>query len=168
MVSITINILEVIMKDKFRNPIQIGIITNNLEKTIANFKRILDIEPRAIADFPPIGHEDVYQEFKGEKSQSVGKFCFFDFGNIEIEVIYPVSGESIWKDFLDEHGPGLHHIKFSVPEHDESMEHLRQLGFNVHKGGAAVGKNTGKKWLYYNTFAELGFDMEVMNEIVKE
>ncbi len=159
---------EWIMENKFRNPIQIGIITDDLDKSIAYFKSILGIEPRAIADFPPEGYEDVYQEYKGKKGNSSGKFCFFDFGNIEIEIIYPVSGESVWKDFLDEHGPGLHHIKFSVAEHDESRAHLKKLGYDVYQGGAAVGKNAGKEWVYYNTFSELGFDLEVMNEHIKK
>lgn len=155
------------MEEKFRNPIQIGIIVSDLDATIRNFKKILEIEPRAIAEFPPLDSPDVEQYYNGEPGNSKGKFCFFDFGNIEIEVIMPISGKSIWQDFLDTHGPGLHHIKFSVGTHKESKAFMGDIGFSISQMGAAVGRNTGKEWLYYNTYDKLGFDLEVMNEIIE-
>jgi catechol 2,3-dioxygenase-like lactoylglutathione lyase family enzyme len=35
-------------------------------------------------------------------------------GEIYLELIQPIEGKSIWKDFLDKNGEGIHHIGFVV------------------------------------------------------
>ena len=36
----------------------------------------------------------------------------------------------------DEHGPGLHHLKFSVPTHEPSMSYLKDKGIEIEQMGA--------------------------------
>lgn len=155
------------VKQYFRNPIQIGLLVNDLDETLANLQKIFGIGPFRIVDFPPEGEEDVKMMYHGRDSKFRAKFCFFDLGNIELEIIQPLEGDTVWGDFLREKGPGLHHIKFSVPTHDETVEYLTGQGIEISQMGASVGKNLGKEWLYYNTHDLIGFDIEMMNEIVK-
>jgi methylmalonyl-CoA/ethylmalonyl-CoA epimerase len=152
----------------FRNPIQIGLIVEDLDKTLENLQSIFGIGPFRIVDFPPQGHEDIMRQYKGENGDFTAKFCFFDLGNIELEIIQPLSGKSIWRDFLDKNGPGLHHIKFSVPEHAEVKQHLTENNINISQMGASVGKNAGKTWVFYDTEDKIGFAVELMNTIVKK
>ena len=88
-------------------------------------------------------------------------------GNIELEIIQPLDGKNIWRDWIDKHGEGIHHIKFLVPEHDDSREYLNEKSIKVIQRGASVGKNAGKEWVFYDTYDKLGFDLEIMNEIVR-
>ena len=39
----------------------------------------------------------------------------------QIELIQPLEGRSIYSDFLQAHGPGLHHIRFSVEPFDAAV-----------------------------------------------
>lgn len=151
----------------FRNPIQIGLIVEDLEETLCNLQNLLGIGPFRVVEFPPEGQEDVMRKYKGEDSDFTAKFCFFDLGNIEIEVIQPLTGKSIWRDFLDKKGPGIHHIKFSVPEHDPIKKYMQEKNIDISQMGASVGKNAGKEWVFYNTDDQVGFAVEVMNEIIK-
>ncbi len=153
-------------KDVFKNPIQIGMVVEDLEGALRNFEEILGIGPFTIVDFPP-GGEDVKMMYKGKPEPFTAKFCFFNLGNIEIEVIQPLTGKTIWRDFLDEKGPGLHHIKFSVPEHEPAKTYLEGKDLSISQMGASVGKNLGKEWVYYDTEDKVGFAIELMNEIVK-
>jgi len=41
----------------------------------------------------------------------------------------PAEGESIYRDFLNEHGEGLHHVNFLVDDADETAEILVKQGF---------------------------------------
>jgi methylmalonyl-CoA/ethylmalonyl-CoA epimerase len=151
----------------FLRPIQIGLIVKDLDRTLENLQKIFGIGPFRIVDFPPEGHEDIKRVYKGENADFTAKFCFFDLGNIELEIIQPLSGKSIWQDFIDEKGPGLHHIKFNVPEHGPVSTYLEGNGIGITQMGGAVGKNAGKEWVFYDTEEKIGFAIETINEIIK-
>jgi mannose-6-phosphate isomerase len=152
----------------FKNPIQLGILVDDLDKYLSNLENVLGWAPWRIAEFPPVGNEDVYREYKGEQSDFKAKFCFLHLGNIEIELIQPLEGKNIWRDWIDEHGQGIHHIKFLVPEHDDSKQYLKEKGIDLHQWGASVGPNAGKEWLFYNTYDKFGFDLETMNYVIRK
>lgn len=154
------------VKQYFKNPIQIGLLVDDLEGTMANLEKIFGIGPFRVVDFPPVDEPNVKMMYHGKDSKFRAKFCFFDLGNIELEIIQPLEGESIWRDFIDQKGPGLHHIKFSVPTHEGTREYLTDQGIEISQMGASVGKNAGKEWVFYNTHELVGFDIETMNEIV--
>ena len=154
-------------KRTFRNPIQIGILVDDLDGYLKNLEDIVGMEPWRIASFPPDNQPDVYREYHGEPADFKAKFCFYNLGNIEIEVIQPLEGKNIWRDWIDKHGQRIHHIKFLVPEHDDSKQYLKDNGIDLYQWGASVGPNAGKEWLFYNTYDKLGFDLELMNEIVR-
>ena len=153
------------VKKLFSNPIQIGMIVDDLDKTLENLQNIFGMGSFKIVDFPQEGEEDVKMIYKGENAKFKAKFCFYNLGNIEFEIIQPLEGKTIWRDFLDKKGPGLHHIKFSVPKHDESREYLFENGIKISQMGASVGKNAGKEWVFYDTEELVGFAIETMNEI---
>ncbi|RJP55373.1 MAG: hypothetical protein C4583_00595 [Anaerolineaceae bacterium] len=155
------------IKKLFRNPIQIGLIVDDLDKVLKNLEEILGIGPFKIVDFPPEG-ADIKMMYKGEPSSFKAKFCFFDLGNIELEVIQPLEGDTVWGDFLKaNNGMGLHHLKFSIHEHQPVREYLESKGISVSQMGSSVGKNAGKEWVFYNTEDKVGFALELMNSIVK-
>ena len=65
-------------------------------------------------------------------------YCAISYiGNIQIEVIQPEYGPSAYKKFLDEKGPGIHHIKEHVPDErlDETLEDYKKKGLNVYFEG---------------------------------
>lgn len=155
------------VKELFRNPIQIGLIVDDLEPVMKNLEEILGIGPFRIVDFPPEG-ADVKMFYRGKPAQFKAKFCFFDLGNIELEIIQPLEGDTVWGDYLKaNNGKGLHHIKFNVPEHEPVKMYFDSKGIEVSQMGSSVGKNAGKEWVFYDTEDLFGFAVEVMNSIVK-
>ena len=89
-----------------------------------------------------------------------------DFGNIEIELIEPISGESGYSKYLEEHGEGLHHMMFEVPDLDEAVSLFSQLGINVLFGG--TGNRPGTTWLHLDTIEMLGWSIELRNSLPKQ
>ena len=151
-------------KTVFDNPIQIGVLTRDLEGYLDKLERIFGIGPWRIASYPPEGTTP-FREYMGKAGNFKAKFCFFMFGNIEIEVIEPLEGENIWGDFIDKHGNAIHHIKFLTDDHRPVEEHLNKHGYKIIQQGEGVGHNAGKIWAFYNTFDDIGFDVEVMNRL---
>ncbi len=150
-------------KEIFKQPIQVGVLVKDLEGYLSKLQNVFGMGPFRIADYPP-EDEIPFREYHGKTGNFKAKFCFYHLGNIELELIQPLEGESIWQDFLDTHGPGIHHLKFLVPEHEEVRNYMEAHGYQMYQQGAAVGPNKGRVWAFYNTYDEIGFDVEIMNE----
>lgn len=150
-------------KEIFVNPIQVGVIVNNLEGYLQKLNDVFGMGPFRINEYPPKG-ETPYREYHGKSGNFVAKFCFYHLGNIELELIQPISGDSIWQDYIDKHGEGIQHIKFLVKDHKPVEKYLNDNGYKIYQQGAAVGPNKGRVWAFYDTYEDIGFDIELMNE----
>ena len=149
------------------DPIQIGLIIRDFESARQSYKDLLGMSEFRVASFPPNTDEDPKRIYRGKNGNFVAKFYFFQWGNIEFELIEPLEGESVWEDFLsDGKAFGLHHIKFSVDRVEPLDEYFAQFGVKRIQQGAAVGPNKGKTWVFYDTMDKLGFDIEVFNKII--
>ena len=58
-------------------------------------------------------------------------------GDMQLELIQPVKGESIYTDFLDRTGGGLHHLCWEVDDLDAALE--RAAGIEVVQTGDMAG-----------------------------
>lgn len=150
-------------KDIFTQPIQIGMLVRDLDAYLERLDKILGMGPFRVVDYPPAG-EEMFREYRGKEGNFKAKFCFYHLGNIELELIQPLEGESVWEEFLEKHGPGLHHLKFLVPEFDGIKQYMSENGYEISQQGDAVGINKGRVWAYYNTYEDIGFDVEIMNQ----
>lgn len=158
-----------IQNDEFKKLIQIGMVVSDLDKTLDNFQKVLGIGPFKVVKYPTdemTEPERAQREYKGSPANFSAYFCFFDFGNIEFEIIQPLEGESTWSDFLKEKGPGLHHLKFLIKNYDEVKDELNRKGFEMVQRGPAVGMNRGREWSYFDATETLGINIELMNEII--
>ena len=149
-------------KQVFTAPIQIGVLTNDLEQYLDKLEKVFGMGPWRIADYPPTG-SNPFTEYYGKKGDFKAKFCFYHLGNIELEIIQPLEGDNIWADFIKEHGNAIHHIKFLTDDHKPVEKYLNSNGYKIIQQGEGVGPNAGKIWSFYNTFDDIGFEVEVMN-----
>ncbi len=56
---------------------------------------------------------------------------FVQIGSFQIELIQPVEGEPIYKEFLNSKGEGAHHIAFTVDDLDEETAKLVEKGIII-------------------------------------
>jgi methylmalonyl-CoA/ethylmalonyl-CoA epimerase len=76
-----------------------------------------------------------------------GKFA--SLGSVRLELIQPVEGKSLWGDFLESKGEGLHHLGFTVDNLEKEGAELINKGFKLlfksnykNGGGAAYYSNS--------------------------
>ncbi len=64
---------------------------------------------------------------------------------VDIELIEPVEGRIVQSRFLDEVGPGLHHVSFTVDDVKETLAELEGKGAEliVHNPGSFAYLRTG-------------------------
>ena len=120
--------------------VEIGIVTRDHQRTMAGLWR-LGIGPWQVHTFTP--ENTTNQTYYGEPSPFVLKVCFAQLGSMIWELIEPVSGRTIFADFLERHGEGVHHIAHdcnNVPFSQRTAEFERR-GFRLVQSGSWLGEN---------------------------
>ncbi len=70
-----------------------------------------------------------------------------DTGGMGFELIQPLKGRSIYNEFLEKKGEGIHHLAFMVDDIDTEIAEMEKKGFKVIQTGAMP--NT--RWAYFDT-----------------
>jgi methylmalonyl-CoA/ethylmalonyl-CoA epimerase len=143
----------------FDRAIQVGVVVKDIDQTIKRLTELFGIGPFRVVDCPPPGREDG-QFYYGEPSRFRTRQAFADLGSIELELIEPLEGRTIWSDFLAERGPGIHHIRFNVPDQEALTAYLRGRGIGKTQEGTGIRE--GSYWVNYDTQDLLGLVIEIL------
>ncbi|MBM3239684.1 VOC family protein [Candidatus Poribacteria bacterium] len=135
---------------------QIGIVVRDIERTAKAYADIfgMDMPKIRITDTEEITHI----KFRGAPTQAQARLAFFQMGSLSLELIEPVGEPSTWKNFLDEHGEGVHHIAFRIKGMDKVLELLNEKGILT----IQQGDYTGGRYAYVDSVLALGVIMELL------
>ena len=150
-------------KDMFSEVVQIGVVVEDLDRSIQVLSEVFGIGPFRTINWPPADRIDIQRTFRGQPGNFTARMAFTGLGPVELELIQPLEGESIWADFLEEHGEGIHHIRFNVSDLEPVFEHLAGHGIEVAQMGS--GLRPGTIWANFDTEGKVGFTIEVMKAL---
>ena len=113
---------------------QIGFIVKDVEKTKAEVARFLDVPvPPTVSSGEYAVTKTVY---KGQPAPEAQCFmAFFYFGSLQVEFIQPNEAPSVWRDFLETKGEGIHHLAFNVKGMTKYITNLENFGMTVEQKG---------------------------------
>lgn len=152
------NKTEAVMKDVLGTNVitQIGILVNDIEKTSQAYADFFGIEKPnwIITDTVDIAET----EYKGASTEARAKLAFFDMGSLQLELIEPDHNPSTWREYLDEHGEGPHHIAFVVKGIKEKVAVMERNQMPL----VQKGEYTGGRYAYMDTFKELKIILELL------
>lgn len=141
-----------------RKAIQIGAVVYDAERSIGNFEALLGVGPFQILSWPP-DRPGIERAYRGRPGDFAMMLAFADLGPIQLELVQPLRGESIYRDFLESRGEGLHHLLFEVPDIRGAISSLAARGIKVLQSGS--GLTEGTMWAYLDTVDALGFNVEL-------
>lgn len=150
-------------KDMFSNCVQIGIVVADIDRAMENLTEIFGIGPFRIIEWPPADRSDFLRFYYSQPGDFTARMAFTEVGMMELELIQPLEGESIWADFIREHGEGIHHIRFNVDDVKPVVEYL--AGHGVQSAQHGSGLRPGTTWVNFDTQDIVGFTIEIMNVI---
>jgi catechol 2,3-dioxygenase-like lactoylglutathione lyase family enzyme len=99
--------------------------------------------------------------YHGKPANSQFKIALAYSGETQLELCQHISGDTIYKDFLDQRGEGLHHLGFFMDDkqkHDKALADLIAQGYPVLMSGR-LGELT---FTYLDTEAAIGSIMELV------
>jgi 4-hydroxyphenylpyruvate dioxygenase-like putative hemolysin len=79
-------------------------------------------------------------------------------GSLQLELIEPLEGPSVYKEFLAEKGEGLHHIQSRIENVDETLAAFKEMGINI----LMSGKFGEGEFYYMDTEPVLGTVYELV------
>jgi methylmalonyl-CoA/ethylmalonyl-CoA epimerase len=136
---------------------QICLVTRDIRRTMDGMAR-LGIGPWAIYTFDPTTVRDM--TFRGRPAEYSMKLALTFNGNMMWEIIQPLTGPSIYTEFLDRHGEGIHHTAFHCGSMgwEERVAEFERRGFAMIQSGLWQGI---VPYAYFDTEAATGTAFEL-------
>ncbi len=122
------------------SPTQIAWVTRDLEATETALTGLLGV--RKWVRIPEVHFAPDTCSYLGKPADFVASISLSYLGDMQLELIEPVSGENVYSDFLRDSGPGLHHIcvEAESPERfDAALADAAAHGATVAQQGVMPG-----------------------------
>ena len=123
-----------------QSPTQIAWVTPDLDATETALTGLLGV--RKWVRIPEVHFAPDTCSYHGKPADFLASISLSYLGDMQLELIQPVSGESVYSDFLRESGPGLHHICMAAenPEQfDAALAEATDQGAPVVQQGVMAG-----------------------------
>lgn len=139
---------------------QVGFIVRDLETVKRAFAEFLGVPVPSTCDggeFSVTG-TTVHGQPAPEANCTM---AFFDIGpNLQLELIEPNGKASVWQEFLDTHGEGMHHIAFQVSETEKKVLSCEAFGLRCIQRGR-YGDGSGE-YAYFDAREQLKCFVETL------
>jgi methylmalonyl-CoA/ethylmalonyl-CoA epimerase len=112
------------------------------------------VGPWSLYTFSPDWIKDM--TFRGEPQGCTMRLAIAYVGSMMYELIEPVKGPNAYKEFLDEHGEGLHHLGFFVEDWDAAIRYMEGRGYTLLQSGRGIGTVGDGGYAYFDTEGPLG------------
>jgi methylmalonyl-CoA/ethylmalonyl-CoA epimerase len=143
---------------------QVAIVCRDIEVTSKRWAAVLGVDPPQIRTTKP-GNE-VKVLFRGRSSEGRAKLAFIKLGQVTLELIQPVGGDTSWKQYLDTNGEGVQHIAFQVTDIDKTIQGFGDAGMPVlHQG--RYDDDSGA-YVYVDSAKALGVTLELLHSEPKK
>jgi hypothetical protein len=143
----------------FEKIVQIAIVTRDIEASAKRWSALLGMPQSPITTTRP--GQEVKVVYRGKPSSGRAKLAFFKTGQVVLELIEPVGGDTAWKEYLDQYGEGVQHIGIQVTDLEGSVRRIQQLGYpEIHRG--RYDKDNGT-YVYFDTVKQLGTVVELLH-----
>ena len=122
--------------------IQVGIVVKDVREAAEKLERLIGIGPFEILD-------PEYRDltFHGKVGRYKIRIGLAKAGPIQVELMQPLSGETIYEEFARRKGYGLHHLGIRTDNMEESVKEMEAKGIRVIQSG----NRPGIKWAYLST-----------------
>ena len=81
---------------------------------------------------------------------------------LRFDLIERAGGDSVYADFVREHGYGVHHFGVLVDDMDAALAQARAAGLEMTMDGAGFGRDGDGHYAYLDTEEDLGTTLELI------
>ena len=131
------------------NMAQVCIVVPDLDKAVKNFYHTFGIGPW---HFYTYGKPLVKRMTRnGKPTEYKMKVALSYFGTMRLELIEPLEGDTVYKEFIEKHGYGVHHLGILTDNMQESIQKAEEAGIKMTMDGAGFGPDDDGHYAYLDT-----------------
>ena len=139
---------------------QVAILVKDLDKTVENYWTMFGIGPW---HFYTYGKPLVKRMTRhGRPAEYCMRVALGYFGEMRVELIQPLEGDTVYADFVREHGYGMHHFGLLTDDIEASLAQARESGLEMTMDGSGFGKDGDGRYAYLDTEEALGTTIELI------
>lgn len=139
---------------------QVAILVKDLDDTVEQYWTKFGIGPW---HFYTYGKPLVRQmSYHSQPADYRMRLALSQIGPIRIELIEAQEGDSIYADFIREHGYGVHHFGLLVEDMQAALEQAQSFGLNMIQDGSGFGLEGDGHYAYLETEEALGVTLELI------
>ena len=135
----------------------IAFVVSDIKAVTKRWSEILGVSMPDISYLP--GPDDIpcYTDGKPGDYSDV-QISVIQLENILLEFVQPGKNPSPWRTFMDEHGEGVQHISFVVPDKHKALDAVKEV-----TGSAPfhAGYYPGGSYIFLDTFSKLGCEINI-------
>jgi methylmalonyl-CoA/ethylmalonyl-CoA epimerase len=138
---------------------QIGIVVPDLDEALPFYAEMFAVDVWNIYTY-----DDAivpFREFRGSPGQ-FSMMLALGGSSPQIELIEPICGPSLYHEWIEERGYGLHHLGVFVPSVDEVITEMRGHGIAVLQRGSGYGLDGDGAFAYFATDDHLSTYIEAI------
>ena len=139
---------------------QVAILVEDLDKTVENYWTMFGIGPWHFYTYgKPLVRQMTY---RGQPADYQMRIALAQIGPLRIELIEAKRGESIYADFIKEHGYGVHHFGILVEDMRDALAQIGSARLNMIQDGSGFGLDGDGHYAYLETEKSLGVTLELI------
>jgi hypothetical protein len=139
---------------------QVAILVEELEATVENYWSMFGIGPWHFYTYAkPLVKRMSYH---GRPAEYKMRLALSQIGPLRIELIEAQEGNSIYAEFIKEHGYGVHHFGILVEDMSEALVQVQSAGINMIQDGSGFGLDGDGHYAYLETEESLGVTLELI------
>jgi methylmalonyl-CoA/ethylmalonyl-CoA epimerase len=139
---------------------QVAIVVPDLEQAVERYWQLFGIGPW---HFYTYGKPLVKRmSYHGKESEYRMRIALSHLGTLRIELIEPLEGDTVYGDFVREHGYGVHHFGLLVRSMEEALEEAEAAGLEMIQDGAGFGLEGDGHYAYLDTEDQIGVTLELI------
>lgn len=139
---------------------QVAMVVEDLDKTVENYYKVFGIGPWHFYTYerPLVKH----MTYHGKDVDYSMRVALSYFGPMRVELIEMKRGDTVYADFVKEHGYGVHHFGLVVENMQEAIQQAEAAGYKVIMDGAGFGLDGDGHYAYLDTEDTLGTTFELI------
>ena len=138
-------------KPMFTGITQVAMVVHSVEATAKKYYDDLGIGPWRFYTIEPETTGEM--TLRGRPVKHAFRAALTKVGDVSMELIEPLEGESLYAEHLAQHGEGLHHVAFAVDNYEDTKRQLKDKGYQEVQSGRTFNCCS---YSYFNTDQALG------------
>lgn len=140
--------------------VQVCVVVTNLEEAMERYSDVIGVGPFLIYS---VDSQQLGITREGKPTDYKIRVAMAKMGGAVLELLENVEGQTIWKDFYDRNGEGMHHIGLFVKNYPAALAALTDRGYTITVDGPIESPVRTGRFTYLETEKGLGTTIELLD-----